>query len=73
MRGIPLHSMGRLIQSIEDIRSTAGAKRLLKAQLEEWANKVAERAVVYMNHAGRKTLMKPDVELAIKDLEIKHH
>ncbi len=68
-RGIPEHSMGILIHKLENIRASIGAKKILKDKLEEYTEKIAERAVIYMNHAGRKTLMASDIKLAILDLK----
>jgi histone H3/H4 len=67
-RGIPEHSIGRLFKQIEDIRVSRESKLELKTRLEAWAEAIALRALVYMNHAKRKTMLKQDVELAIKDI-----
>ena len=42
------------------------AKEALKAVLEEKAGDIARNAMVYAQHAGRKTIKAEDIKLAIK-------
>ncbi|MBW2988229.1 histone [Candidatus Woesearchaeota archaeon] len=67
-RGIPTHSVGRIFTRKGNLRVSNGSKQVLKEQLELWTTQIAERALVYMRHAKRKTVMPDDIRLAIMDV-----
>jgi histone H3/H4 len=61
--------------SLERIMRAAGAKRvsasavvLLSEALEDFGAKVSREAVELASHAGRKTVKKEDVKLAVRRL-----
>lgn len=66
MTGLPAAPFERLLKR-------AGAKRVSKGAMEEFARvmeekllEIAEEAVVLAKHAGRKTVMEEDVRMARK-------
>ncbi len=67
-RGIPPHSIGRMFGKMGSLRVSKASKQALAVQLEQWTTEIAKRAVMYMKHARRKTLLEEDVERAIEDV-----
>lgn len=63
----PLH---RLIKKVAGgaYRVSENAADELRKALEELGIKIAREAVDYCAHAGRKTIKKEDIELAVKKL-----
>lgn len=66
MKSFPIYSLKRLCKE-------AGAKRVSKDFLEELRNilieeveRIAKISKEFMSHSKRKTLLKRDIELAIK-------
>ena len=61
----------------ERILKKAGAKRVSRSALEEFANvmeekmfKIANEAAILAKHAGRKTILGEDIRVARRKLEI---
>ncbi len=61
----PLH---RLIKKAGAYRVSESAADELRKSLEGLAVKIAKEAMDYCVHAGRKTVKKEDIELAVKKL-----
>lgn len=65
-RLIPLAAMEQIIKQAGAERVSDKAKVALKEVLEEYAKIVAQDAVKFALHAGRKTVKAGDVKLAVK-------
>jgi len=66
-RLIPLASMGKILKNSGAERVSDSAKEELKSLIEEKASEISKRAVKFALHAGRKTVKKQDIDLAIKE------
>ncbi len=69
MRGIPLHSLGKIISEETEMRVSDTAKQELKLYLENLAKEIAKKAITFAKHAKRRTVMKEDLELALQELK----
>ncbi len=65
-RILPLAAMEKILKKAGAERVSDRAKVAFKDVLEEYAAGVAERAVRFANHAGRKTVKAGDVKLALR-------
>ncbi len=63
---IPLAPIDRIIHQEGGERVSVEAAQLLRDYLEELGRRLARNAVELANHAGRKTVTREDMELAIK-------
>lgn len=61
----PLH---RLIKKAGAYRVSENAADELRQDLEDLAVRIAKEAMDYCAHAGRKTVKKEDIELAVKKI-----
>lgn len=61
--------MDRLLRSGGAEMVGSDAPEALAEIVESYGEKVAERAVRYAEHAGRKTVSAEDVELAVRSLK----
>ena len=68
-RGIPLHSIGRIITDETELRVSQEAKLALQTHLEDLTKEIAKKAILFSKHAKRKTILKEDLELAIEELK----
>ena len=65
-RLIPLAAMEQIMKQAGAERVSDKAKAALKEVLEEYAKIVAQDAVKFALHAGRKTVKAGDIKLAVK-------
>jgi len=63
---MPLAAMEAIMQEVGAKRVSENAKEELKAIIEEYAEEIADKAVTYAEHAGRKTIKVEDIKLAMK-------
>ncbi|AKB85919.1 histone family protein [Methanococcoides methylutens] len=61
---LPLASVERLIRSANAERVSESAASALLDILEDYGVKIAKEAIIYANHAGRKTVKDEDIKLA---------
>ena len=64
---IPNAAMERIIKNAGAIRVSEEAKKELNSILEKKGEKIAKKAILYAEHAGRETIQAKDVLLALKD------
>ncbi|HII30090.1 histone [Candidatus Woesearchaeota archaeon CG08_land_8_20_14_0_20_47_9] len=65
-RLIPLAAMEKIMKRAGADRVSDKAKEAMKDYLERYAEEVARSAWLLATHAGRKTVKKEDIELAVK-------
>ena len=65
-RLMPLATMEKIISEAGAARVSEDAKKELKRILEEYAVGIAEKAIKFAGHAGRKTIKSEDIKLALK-------
>jgi DNA-binding protein len=63
---LPLAAMEKVLKAVGAERVSDKAKAALKNAVEEVAENIAEQAVKYAQHAGRKTVKESDIKLAAK-------
>ncbi len=63
---LPLAAMEKLLKEGGCERVGEDAKAALKIVLEAKATEIAKKAMVYAQHAGRKTIKAEDIRLALK-------
>ena len=63
---LPLAAMEKILKNSGAERVSDSAKTALKEVVEEAADKIAQNAVRYALHAGRKTVKAGDIKLAAK-------
>lgn len=68
MGELPMAPVGRLIKNAGAQRVSMDAEEALDKALEQWAEEVSTQAVKLAKHAGRKTVKKSDIELAVKEV-----
>jgi histone H3/H4 len=66
-RLMPLASMEKVMVEAGAERVSEGAKKELKQIIENYASDIAEKAIRFAMHAGRKTIKADDIKLAMKD------
>ena len=66
-RTIPLAVMEKILKQCGAERVSDKAKAALKSSLEEKAEQIAQKAIRFAVHAGRKTVKEGDIKLAAKD------
>lgn len=63
---LPLAAMGKIMKDSGALRVSNPAKKALKEELESIAKEIAEKAVKFSVHAGRRTIKSSDIKLAVK-------
>lgn len=63
---LPLAAMEKLLKKGGATRVSETAKAALRDILEEYSEKLAEKAIRFAQHSGRKTVKAEDVKLATK-------
>ena len=63
---LPLAAMEKILKKAGAERVSDKSKEALKFILEEKAEEIAEAAIKFANHAGRKTIKVDDIKLASK-------
>ena len=64
---LPLAAMESLLKKKANAsRVSNDAKEVLRDLLEDYAEKIGEKAVKFANHSGRKTVKSADIKLAVK-------
>ncbi len=63
---LPIASVERLIREAGGERVSDKAAAKLAEELEEMGKEIAKKAIRFAKHAGRKTITKEDVKLAVK-------
>jgi histone H3/H4 len=66
-RLMPLATMEKIILEAGGERVSEDAKVELKRIIEERAIEIAEKAIKFASHAGRKTIKAEDIKLALKN------
>ncbi len=68
---LPIAAMEKLFKKAGVDRSSDKAKVALKEVLEDYAVKITKLAFEFAVHAGRKTIKKSDIKLAVESLKKK--
>ncbi len=65
-RILSLSGMDKIIRKAGGLRVSDGAKEALAEILEDKGEDLSKEAIRYAEHAGRKTVLKEDIKLAVK-------
>ena len=63
---LPIAAMGKIMKDAGATRVSLPARKALKEELEFLSREIAEKAVKYATHAGRRTVKASDIKLASK-------
>ena len=65
-RLLSLNAMGKIMERAGALRISDSAKQAMAQVLEEQGKHLAQEAIKYAEHAGRRTVTNKDIELASK-------
>jgi len=63
---LPLAAMEKMMKKAGAARVSENAKEVLKDMLEDYGEKISEKAVKIASHSGRRTVKGGDLKLALK-------
>ncbi len=66
LKKLPLAAMGKLLKEAGAKRVSVSAEEALEEELEEKLKEIVSDASIFAEHAGRKTIKKEDIELALR-------
>lgn len=64
---IPLAAMEKLLKKAGAPRVSEDAKSAMKEVLEDYGERIGQKAIRIANHAGRKTVKEADIKLAMRE------
>ena len=64
---IPLAAMQKLLKKACAPRVSEDAKSAMKEVLEDYGERLGQKAIRIANHAGRKTVKEVDIKLAMRE------
>ncbi len=64
---IPLAAMEKLLKKAGAPRVSEDAKSAMKEVLEDYGERLGQKAIRIANHAGRKTVKEVDIKLAMRE------
>ncbi len=64
---LPVAAMEKLLKKAGAARVSQDGKEALRKVLEDVADDIGKKAIIFAKHSGRKTIKSADIELAVKN------